>query len=124
MRPKPFLLALGFLIIWLTLSWFVPVWLQLRAPDSWILCLGLSVLGVAGAVAFVWFYGRTSKGKGISSSAAKDVDLTFAKAARRLKSSKFEGTRISQFTAVLLLGDTVSAKTTILQYSYCHSGSR
>jgi type VI secretion system protein ImpL len=107
-------LAIAILIVWLSLSWFIPIWLHLGSPAFWILRIALIVIGLIGFAGFLWLGSRAERGSSGSSTACEDIDLAFADAQARIKSANLNRRRIAAFPVVLLLGDTGSAKTTTI----------
>jgi len=108
--------ALGVLILWLTLAWFLGTWLHLHGSNLWILRGGLAVLGLAGFAGYLWFGSRASSGP-VGGTHGNEVDLLLREADTRLQASSLgRAVKVGGLPAIFLLGDAGSAKTsTVLQ---------
>ena len=42
------------LVVWIVLAWLIGTWLKLTGLDLWLLRGGLILIGVVGAVGFLW----------------------------------------------------------------------
>ncbi len=118
--------ALVFLI-YLVADWFVGSFLHLEGSDLWILRGVLALIGLAGAVVFLWFYSRISRqklsmGSAAAGASAGSIDAEIATVLReaeaRLRSSNLgRGARLGKLPAVFLMGDSATAKTSTLVHS-------
>src|SRR5277367_1183701 len=107
--------ALAVLILWLTLAWFVGVWLHLHGSNLWLLRGGLALLGVAGFVGYIWLRSDSDSAlaAGYGGAAGKEIDLLIQEADGRLQSSNLGSrVKVSNLPAIFLLGDAGTAKTT------------
>jgi type VI secretion system protein ImpL len=105
------------LLVWLVLVWILGSALQLKSPDIWVLRGGLALIGIGAAAAFLWWKrGRTAAGGGAEPvDASNEIDILIRDTEARLAASRIsKGSRIANFPLVLLLGETGSAKTSIL----------
>ena len=112
-------LAVALLIVWLILTWFIPVLIHLQGGSLWILRAGLAVLGIIGFVAFLWWEHEQQKAQadsgaeGAPGEEGDEIDVLFRLAEERLRSSKLvESSKVSRLPVILLLGDAGSGKTT------------
>ncbi|MFL6464148.1 MAG: ImcF-related family protein, partial [Bryobacteraceae bacterium] len=89
-------------------------WLHLQAPVLYYLRAGLWLIGIAGFVGY--FFLRPGQRTDAPAGAAADIDYTFAEAANRMQAA--QGIKqLNNLPAVFLLGDSGSAKTSILAKS-------
>jgi type VI secretion system protein ImpL len=107
--------ALGFLILWLVLSWFAGTWLHLHGSNLWLLRIGLAVLGLAGFGGYLWLQSRSGARLGGSHD---EVDLLIHEANTRLQASSLgRGAKIASLPAIFFLGDSGTAKTSTVLHS-------
>ncbi len=115
-------IAIVVLIVWLILSWMLGTWLHLKSPNLWLLRGGLALIGIIGFVGYLLVI-RSSKPKAPASQSngggvAQDIDLVFAEAANRLRSSNLAHAKgVAALPAIFILGDSNTAKTSVLAHS-------
>lgn len=104
-------------VFFATVSWIVVDLLGLKGNTAMIARVVLIALGMAGAGVFVWWRHKKSKQKKSEELPSEQDELAplFRDAEQRLASSQLgrEG-RISMLPAVLVLGDSASAKTSVV----------
>jgi type VI secretion system protein ImpL len=112
------------LLIYLVGVWILGSLLGLQGRDLWILRGGLALIGIIGAVVFVWFYTRISKRAAADGSALlgrgkeSDLEVVLREAATRLKSSKLaRGSRLTDLPVVFVVGDVGTGKTSVIAHS-------
>jgi type VI secretion system protein ImpL len=121
-------IAAAVLVIWLMLGWFAGSWLGLHGNSLWILRIGLAVLGLIAFGAFLWWAkareqsAAAQEGKAPAanthSTLAEETDLLFRVAESKLRSSQRGRLRcIRRLPLILLVGETGSGKTSIVQNS-------
>ncbi len=118
---KYWLAALG-LIAWLVLSWFVPSWLHLQGNQLWILRIVLAVIGVAAFITIVWWFRAQDKERAAETaqgaSGVAEIDVLMREAESRLQASSLgRHARLGNLPALFLLGESGSAKTSVVQHS-------
>jgi type VI secretion system protein ImpL len=118
---KYWLAALG-LIAWLVLSWFVPSWLHLQGNHLWILRIVLAVIGVAAFITLVWWFRAQDKERAAETaqgaSGIAEIDVLMREAESRLQASSLgRHARLGNLPALFLLGESGSAKTSVVQHS-------
>ena len=114
------LAALG-LIIWLVLAWFLPSWLHLQGSHLWILRIILAVLGIAAFITLVWWFRVQDKERAAESaqgaSGAAEIDILMREAEARLQASSLgRKARLGNLPALFLVGESGSAKTSVVQH--------
>jgi type VI secretion system protein ImpL len=103
----PILLAL---IVWLVLAWFLPASFRLDGTGLWLLRLALISLGLAAGGAALWWTSRTiSTGAG---TANPEIDAALQEAEAKIRSGS--GGSLASLPNVFLLGESNSAKTTVI----------
>jgi type VI secretion system protein ImpL len=109
--------ALG-LLVWIVLAWLMGTWLKLAGTDLWLLRGALILIGVVGAVGFLWLRHREEGGAPASGQGSSEVDGAFREADARLQSPalRAEG-KVSHLSCLLIVGDERSAKTSIAVHS-------
>ncbi len=111
---RPTAVSIALLILWLTLTWKLGGWLHLQLPVLYYLRAGLWLIGIAGFAGY-FLLRRSQRGDPPAGQAA-DIDYAFAEAAQRMR--KAQGIKqLNSLPAVFLVGDSGSAKTTILAKS-------
>jgi type VI secretion system protein ImpL len=114
----------GILLLYLVLVWFIGTWLGLHGSDIWILRGGLWLIGLVGAVSFLWFYRKNKAAQGPAEGGAPDrsrsaeIDVLVHEAMRRLKASTLgHGATLGNLPLVFLVGEPGSTKTTTIIHS-------
>ena len=106
--------ALPVLLLWLVLSWFTGTWLHLHGPNLWMIRGGLALLGIAGFLLFIWLQSRPGKGP-VGGEHGKELDLLLSEADSRLQASSLgRSAKIAGLPAIFLLGDSGTAKTSVV----------
>ena len=109
--------ALGALVLWLTLAWFLGTWLHLHGSNLWILRGGLALLGLAGFAGYLWLGSRAGSGP-VGGAQGGEVDLLLREADGRLQASSLGRTaKVAALPAIFLLGDSGTAKTSTVLHS-------
>jgi type VI secretion system protein ImpL len=107
------------LILYLVLCWFCASWLGLSGTSLW-LCRGLlALIGFAGAGTFLWFHWRRKKsGADQDAIGFEELDQRIHEGLRRLRVA-LGGRKagFADFPLVLLIGETGSAKTSLIRNS-------
>jgi type VI secretion system protein ImpL len=111
-NSKTLAVAVPVLIAWATISWFVPVWAGLHSPVSYYLRIGLWFLG---AVGFIGYLLLQPSQEGAGPTGNDQIAQAFAEAAKRIQSAGIG--QISSLPAVFLLGESGTAKSTIIAQS-------
>jgi len=116
-------LATGFvLLVYVILVWFLGGLLHLKSPDIWVLRCGLWLLGIIGAVGFLWWR-RTHavsalSGPGEGAGGSEDIDALVREAEAKLGGARRpQGSRIGGYPLIYVLGETGSAKTSIVVHA-------
>jgi len=107
------------LLICLVLSWLVGSLLHLQGTSLWVLRGILSLLCLAGAGLFLWFHRKVKQeesGVGVAA-AGTEIDVLLREADRKLKASKAASTTIASMPVIFILGESGSAKTSIILHS-------
>jgi type VI secretion system protein ImpL len=110
------------LIVWLILSWFIPSWLNLQGNALWGLRIFLALIGVAAFITVVWWFRVQEKeraaGAAQGSGGASEIDILIREAHSRLQASQLGRTaRIGNLPAILVVGESGSAKTSVVLHS-------
>src|ERR1041384_5879855 len=106
------------LLAYLILVWLMGDWLHLKSPDIWVFRGGLALIGIGIAAAVVWW--RRSRqqaqgGAGEPIDPSNEIDALIRNAESRLAAAKVpQGSRISNFPLIFLVGEPGSAKTSVL----------
>lgn len=117
------------LTIYFLLAWFLGSWLGLEGSDLWILRGALALIGIAAAVAYIWYQLRSVKQEAASAkgdrSGAKgrggEVDVLIREAQRRLASSELgRKAKLANLPVFLLFGKEGSTKTSTVVHCGLH----
>src|SRR5688572_30664951 len=106
------------LVVYLVFVWILGDLLHLKSPDIWVLRGGLALIGIGAAGAFIWW--RRSKraaatGDAEAIDASNEVDILMRDAETRLAAAKVpQGSRIANFPLIFLVGESGSAKTSVV----------
>lgn len=108
--------------VYLILVWFLPQWLHLTGTNLLILRLGLAIIGLLGAILWLWFYRRMKASRAGQeewiSVGTSEIDGIMREATRRLKNSAVAaGARIPNLPLIYVLGPASSAKTSTVIHS-------
>ena len=105
-------------VVYLALVWILGGVLQLKSPDIWVFRGGLALIGIGAAAAFIWWRrSRAAAGGGTQEplDPSNEVDALMRDAETRLAAARVpKGSRLANFPLILLVGESGSAKTTIL----------
>jgi len=107
-------IAIAILLLWLLLSWLLGGWIGLHAPGLYYLRGGLSILGIIGFIGYLILRPKSDPNAqpGVSSG---EMDDNFNEASKRLQSSGVK--RLATLPTVFFLGDSDSAKTSVIAKS-------
>jgi len=111
------------LIVWLVLSWFIPSWLHLQGSSVWILRIVLALIGIAAFITVVWWFRvqdkeRAMQGAPGAGGVSTEIDILFREAETRLQASQLgRNATIGNLPAFLVVGETGSAKTSVVLHS-------
>jgi len=105
------------LVVYLAAIWILGGVLQLKSPDIWIFRLGLSLIGIGAAAAWIWW--RKSQQPGGVAAApidpSNEIDLLARDAEAKLAGARVaQGSHIANFPLIFLLGESGAAKTSIV----------
>jgi type VI secretion system protein ImpL len=119
-KLKYWLAALA-LIVWWVLAWFIGSWLHLEGSHLWILRIALAVIGLAAFIIVIWWFRIRDKERGGMNPAGAggdEIDILVREAETRLQASKLgRSASVGNLPLFLVLGETGSAKTTIVLHS-------
>ncbi len=111
---RPTSIALVVLLLWLVFTWRLGIWLGLHPPMLYYLRAGLWLLGFIGLAGYFFFRPRGQSSP--DNSLATEVRYNFGEASTRMASAR--GVKqLGSLPAVFVLGDTASAKTSIIARS-------
>ena len=103
------------LILWLGLAWQAGAWMNLQGKDLWILRVALFLIGLAAfATAVWWFRGEETQAAEEATVGSDEIDILIRKAQARLRTGDGGKTPLGDLPLVLVLGETGSAKTSIV----------
>lgn len=106
------------LLVWVVLAWLIGTWLKLTGTDLWLLRGGLILIGVVGAVGFLWLRNKEEGGGSASGPGSSEVDGAFREADARLQSPALHAeAKVSHLSCLLIVGTEGSAKTSIAVHS-------
>jgi len=106
------------LLVWIVLAWMIGTWLKLTGMDLWLLRGGLILIGIVGAVGFLWLRRAEQGGATASGSGSGEVDGAFREADTRLQSPALHAeAKVSHLSCLLIVGEERSAKTSIAVHS-------
>jgi len=115
---RSFWIAFALLLVWLVVGWFLPGWLKIQPPAIWYLRAGLWVLGIAGFVGYLLLRPKEDAAplEGAAASVTAEIDYNFAEASKRIQAAT-GNKQINSLPAIFMLGDSGSAKTSIVMQS-------
>jgi type VI secretion system protein ImpL len=99
------------LLLWLLLSWLVGGWMGLHPPALYYSRGGLSILGIVGFIGYLLLRPKGGSGEEHKISTG-EMDDNFNEAAKRLQASGVK--QVAALPAVFFLGDTDTAKTSVI----------
>src|SRR5689334_19362172 len=106
------------LLVYLILVWLMGGWLNLKSPDIWVFRGGLTLIGIGAAAAFVWWRRSRLEAQGGAAEPvdpSNEIDVLIRNAEARLAAARVpQGSRIGNFPLIFLVGETGSAKTSVL----------
>jgi len=111
-------IAIIVLIVWLALTWELGVWLGLHPPGLYFLRAGLWFIGLAGFAGYLLLRPKPVGDLPLDGGAAAgaEIEYNFAEASKRMRAAR--GVRqLGALPAVFLIGDSGSAKTSVLAKS-------
>lgn len=113
-------------LIWLVLSWFLPVWVGLEGTGMWVLRGGLAVIGVlAGLLVVLLRMKKQQEAKARQAAAqsntgpgVNELVAVVQEAEKRLAASQSaKGQKLSELPLYFVLGDAGSTKTSVMVHS-------
>ena len=110
-------------MVWLILSWFIPSWLHLQGSSVWILRIVLALIGIAAFTTVVWWFRsrdkeRAAQGAQGAGGGSAEIDILVREAETRLQASQLgRSATIGNLPALLVVGESGSAKTSVVQHS-------
>ena len=110
------------LIVWLVLAWFIGSWLHLQGSSLWILRIALALIGIAAFITLIWWFRVKDKERAEMSPAGaaggEEIDVLIREAEMRLQASQLgRSARVGNLPLFLVLGETGSAKTSVVLHS-------
>src|ERR1051326_5033882 len=106
------------LLAYVILVWLMGDWLHLKSPDIWVLRGGLTLIGIGAAAAFVWSKRSRIQAQGGASEPvdpSNEIDMLVRTAEAKLTAARVpQGSRIANFPLIFLVGETGSAKTSVV----------
>lgn len=106
------------LLVYFVLVWILGGALHLKSPDIWVFRVGLALIGVGAAAAWIWWRRSRLASGGAPAEpidASNEVDVLARDAETRLASARVpQGSRLANFPLIFLVGESGSAKTSIL----------
>lgn len=119
-KLKYWIAAIAF-IAWLVLAWFMGSWLHLQGSSLWILRGALAFIGLLAFVLLIWWFIARDKERGDMGAAGaggEEIDALIREAETRLQASKLgKSASVNNLPLYLVLGETGSAKTSIVMHS-------
>src|SRR5215471_3571564 len=92
------------LLVYLVLVWILGGILHLKSPDIWVFRVGLALIGIGAAAAYVWWRRSRRSADGGSSEpvdSSNEVDVLVRDAEARLAAARVpKGSRIGNFPLV------------------------
>ncbi len=106
---------------WLVLAWFTGSWLHLQGSRLWILRGSLAFIGLLALILLIWWFIRRDKERGemgVAGPGGDEIDALIREAEKRLQASKLgKSASVGSLPLYLVLGETGSAKTTVVMHS-------
>ena len=113
--PRIIWIAIAVLFLWLLLGWLLGGWMGLHAPALYYLRGGLSIIGIIGFVGFLLLRPKTGASGEQPGVSAGELDDNFNEAAERIQATGVK--QMAALPAVFFIGETDTAKTTIIAKS-------
>ena len=113
--------------MWLVLAWFTGSWLHLQGSSLWILRIALAFIGVAAFIIVIWWFVVKDKERAADGSrggaAGDEIDSLIREAETRLQASQLGSSATGrQLALYLIVGETGSAKTSVVLHSGLEAG--
>jgi len=108
-------IPLTILLLWLLLTWLLGGWIGLPVPRLYYLRGGLWIIGVVGFVGYLLLRPKTNGSGAQPGVSAGELDDNFSEASKRLQTAGVK--QMAGMPAVFFLGDTDTAKTSIIAKS-------
>ena len=111
------------LVVWLVLSWFIASWLHLQGNSVWILRIVLALIGIGAFITIVWWFRVQDKERAAemaqgASGGTDEIGVLIREAESRLQASQLgRDARIGNLPVFLVVGETGSAKTSVVLHS-------
>ena len=116
------IVAIAFLV-WLILAWFLGSWLHLQGSSLWVLRIALAVIGAIACGALIWWFilkdrERAAGAAQGAGAGGDEIEVLIREAETRLQSSQLgKGAKIGTLPVILILGESGSAKTSVVLHS-------
>ncbi len=111
------------LLVYMVVVWFLGTLLHLQGSNLWILRIGLWVIGIAAAGAFLWFKRKEQRQRAGEAGDAggqghEEIDSLLRDAEAKLAAGRIEGgAKLGNLPAIFLIGEAGSTKTSIMIHS-------
>jgi type VI secretion system protein ImpL len=107
------------LIVWWVLAWLAGPWLNLHGNDLWLFRGALLLIGLAAYITSVWWFrgldeDSTEQMAAEGTAGSDEIDILMRKGQARLRAIQAGKPALGNLPAVLVLGETGSAKTSIV----------
>jgi type VI secretion system protein ImpL len=121
MKKKQKTILLSAILLVLLIAWFIPPRLKLTGADLWLVRGGIAVLGLSG-VAVYWIISSrkaaTRAAVAQPGGPADEIGMLARESERRMAASaSVKGAKLSTLPAILVIGETGSAKTSTVMQS-------
>jgi type VI secretion system protein ImpL len=119
-KTAKYVIAAVAFLVWLILAWFLGSWLHLQGSSLWVLRIALAVIGAIALAALIWWFilkDRESAQESAQEAGAggDEIEVLIREAEKRLQSSQLgKAARIGTLPVILLLGESGSAKTSVV----------
>jgi type VI secretion system protein ImpL len=107
------------LLLWWVLAWLAGPWLNVQGNDLWILRGALFFIGLAAFITSVWWFrgldeDRAEEMEAEGTAESDELDILMRKARMRLRAAQSVKVAFGDLPAILVMGETGSAKTSIV----------
>lgn len=107
------------LVVWWVMAWLIGSWLNLQGVDLWILRGALILIGLAAFITCVWWFRGLDEERAAQmaeevTAGSDEIDILTRKAQVRLRAAQPGKAALGDLPAVLVLGETGSAKTSVV----------
>jgi type VI secretion system protein ImpL len=110
------------LIVWIVLAWLAGPWMNLQGKDLWVLRGALILIGLAAFITSVWWFRELDEERLAQITeegmpGADEIDILMRKAQVSLDALQLGKAEFCDLSAVLVLGEAGSAKTSVVLHS-------